>query len=61
MIDHNFRVKLIDFGLAKVGENGEDPFDDRHNGSLYYLAPEMLEEKGRYSYEVDVWSIGIIL
>ena len=57
-------LKLIDFGLSKrfgKNESGAPGGDFMHSivGTPYYVAPEVLE--GRYGYECDVWSLGIIL
>lgn len=60
-LDGDMNVKIGDFGLAAllVSKN------DRKKticGTPNYIAPEVLfgKEKG-HSYEVDIWSIGIIL
>lgn len=49
-------LKLIDFGLSTETLNINNK---RVVGSIHYLAPETLE--GKYSYQVDSWSIGILL
>jgi polo-like kinase 1 len=53
-------VKIGDFGLATKLE-----FDgDRKRticGTPNYIAPEILEGKQGHSYEVDVWSLGVII
>lgn len=58
-LDEKMTVKLGDFGLASkldfVGEKRRTIC-----GTPNYIAPEILESKG-HSYEVDVWSFGIIL
>eukprot|EP00347_Sterkiella_histriomuscorum_P002144 403369302 len=59
----NAEIKLIDFGLSKrYGEILEsNPTEQMHTivGTPYYVAPEVL--KGKYNYQCDIWSIGIIL
>jgi polo-like kinase 1 len=53
-------VKIGDFGLATKLE-----FDGERKrticGTPNYIAPEVLEGKQGHSYEVDIWSIGVII
>ena len=60
LIDSRFRAKLCDFGLATKLE-----FDGERKrticGTPNYIAPEVLEGKQGHSYEVDIWSLGVIL
>ena len=50
-------VKLGDFGITKQIFDGKLYKID---GTLYYLSPEIFEYNG-YSFEVDIWAIGIII
>lgn len=53
-------IKLGDFGLAtKVTYEGEKKWTIC--GTPNYIAPEVLSSKNGHSYEVDVWSIGVII
>ena len=53
-------LKLCDFGLATKLE-----FDGEKKrticGTPNYIAPEVLDGKCGHSYEVDVWSLGVIM
>jgi polo-like kinase 1 len=53
-------IKVGDFGLATKLE-----FDGERKrtvcGTPNYIAPEILEGKTGHSYEVDVWSLGVIM
>jgi polo-like kinase 1 len=53
-------LKIGDFGLATKLE-----FDGERKrticGTPNYIAPEILEAKQGHSYEVDVWSLGVII
>ena len=50
-------VKLIDFGTAKIFEEGN--MQKGLVGSSYYIAPEVI--RGKYDEACDVWSIGVIM
>jgi polo-like kinase 1 len=54
------QIKIGDFGLAtKLDYQGQT----RRTicGTPNYIAPEILEGKTGHSYEVDIWSLGVIL
>jgi polo-like kinase 1 len=50
---------LGDFGLATRLEYNEEK-KKTICGTPNYIAPEILEGKG-HSYEVDIWSVGVIM
>ena len=63
-------IKLGDFGLAaKLEFDGELKrlLNNIYNkirticGTPNYIAPEILDGKVGHSYEVDVWSLGVIM
>jgi len=56
----DFKIKVGDFGLAaKIEQDGER----RRTicGTPNYIAPEVLDKKIGHSYEVDTWSLGVII
>ena len=59
-LNSKLEVKVGDFGLATKLE-----FDGERKrticGTPNYIAPEVLEGKHGHSYEVDVWSLGVII
>ena len=60
-LDEKLELKIGDFGL--VGKMNSD--NDRKTtvcGTPYYMAPEINNGNGKgYSFEVDIWSMGIIM
>lgn len=60
-LDANFNIKVGDFGLAALIEN-EGERKKTICGTPNYIAPEVLFDTANgHSYEVDVWSTGVIL
>ena len=60
LLSEKMEVRLCDFGLAI--ENGGDG-EQTICGTPNYIAPEVLIRKNNnsYSFEIDIWSFGIIL
>ncbi|MGB1598348.1 MAG: protein kinase domain-containing protein, partial [Promethearchaeia archaeon] len=59
-LDRGDEIKIGDFGLAcKVQFDGERK--RTLCGTPNYIAPEVLEGKNGHSYEVDLWSIGVVM
>ena len=58
-IDKKMELKLGDFGLAIKLENNSDKIRT-FCGTIYYCAPEILKKEA-YSYEADIWALGIII
>ena len=54
------RLQLADFGLSRTCITS----GDTHTGEVatrWWRAPELLLGKQQYSYEIDVWSVGVIM
>ena len=60
-LDERMNVKIGDFGLAALLKYPEER-KKTVCGTPNYIAPEVLYDQGEgHSFEVDVWSVGVIL
>jgi serine/threonine-protein kinase len=59
------RTKLLDFGIAKIREQGDQPRVQTKTAQLmgtpYYMSPEQCEGAGRVDAKSDVYSLGIMM
>jgi novel protein kinase C delta type len=53
-------LKLVDFGFAKKMSASKSSKTRTNCGTPAYIAPEILKAMS-YSYEVDVWSFGVLM
>jgi len=61
LLDDNMDLKIADFGLAAMIEH-EGERKKTICGTPNYIAPEVLFDSGNgHSYEVDIWSLGVIM
>ena len=66
LIDASGRVKIADFGIAKiVGENDRENVTLTQQGSVLgsprYMAPEQFESPGDVDQRADIYSLGVVL
>jgi serine/threonine protein kinase len=59
LIDHEYRIKLADFGSAFLDEEGGR--NEKFFGTLQFAPPEVLNGKGYFGTASDVWSVGALL
>ncbi len=65
LIDARGRVKIADFGIAKlIGEGGEHDVTLTLQGSVLgspqYMAPEQIETPGDVDQRADIYSLGVV-
>lgn len=66
LIDRKGRVKIADFGLARL-RRGDHPHDWTITGSgqvmgtLHYMAPEQIERPLEVDHRADIYALGVVL
>eukprot|EP01087_Luapelamoeba_hula_P009391 TRINITY_DN241_c0_g1_i1.p1 TRINITY_DN241_c0_g1~~TRINITY_DN241_c0_g1_i1.p1 ORF type:complete len:1181 (-),score=188.62 TRINITY_DN241_c0_g1_i1:99-3641(-) len=60
LIDQEGNIKIADFGISEIVSQSKAYFT-KAAGTILYMAPEMLQQEGKYDSRVDVWSMGVIL
>ncbi len=55
------RVKLLDFGIARVQAATKQTTDGTALGTIFYMAPEQLVDASNASTAADVWAVGVML
>nr|CAB3264350.1 Nemo-Like kinase [Phallusia mammillata] len=60
LINSDCRLKICDFGLARLEEPDESKYMTQEVVTQYYRAPELLLGARHYNSSVDVWSVGCI-
>lgn len=65
LIDTEGRVKIVDFGLAKLRDESVLPFTLTQSGAklgtLAYMAPEQVEKPADVDHRADIYSLGVVL
>ena len=59
-MNDNMEIKIGDFGISKQLNLYTTQITNKKQGSLYYTAPEILEE-GLYNTKSDMWSLGCLI
>jgi serine/threonine protein kinase len=65
--DGSERIKVLDFGIAKISEPIAPGLDVGMTGTLavmgspYYMSPEQLKSSRNVDGRTDVWALGVIL
>ncbi|CAF0932328.1 unnamed protein product [Adineta steineri] len=59
MLDDEYRVKITDFGLAKL-HNDDCSKMTSVVGTMYYACPEIIQHLS-YNEKADIWSLGCVL
>lgn len=60
LITEDGEVKVIDFGIAALHEEGNTSQSKSFMGTPSYMAPEQKEDSSKASYSSDIYALGII-
>ena len=60
LFDASNRIKIADFGLSRLMENQDEKLSN-HQGSLFYLPPEVITKDKYAPLTADIWSLGVLL
>jgi hypothetical protein len=64
LLDRRGRVKIADFGLAKIlgleGEGSRLTLDGQVMGTPHYMAPEQVERPLAVDHRADIYSLGVV-
>jgi serine/threonine protein kinase/Flp pilus assembly protein TadD len=60
LIDSRGRVKILDFGLAKLKGVSKLTKETSTMGTIHYMSPEQIQGKD-VNHRSDIWSLGVVL
>ena len=60
LVNKDGRVKIVDFGLAKLKGAGKLTKDKSTLGTIHYMSPEQTRGK-EVDNRTDIWSVGVVL
>jgi len=60
LLDKNGRVKIADFGIAKIVGTAPTA-DEKAAGTPRYVAPEQLADPQKADHRADIYSLGVVL
>ncbi len=60
IIDHTDRVKILDFGLAKLKNVSQLTKESSTLGTIKYMSPEQAKGEA-VDHHTDIWSFGVVL
>jgi PAS domain-containing serine/threonine kinase len=59
LVDHDYQIKLIDFGSAIMVQ--PDELVSAFKGTLHYASPQILNGERYSPFAADIWTLGCLL
>lgn len=59
--DHDYHVKVMDFGIARLLNSGHLTHSGTRLGTVYYMSPEQVQAKKDIDQRTDIYSAGVVL
>ena len=59
LMDLDGKIQICDFGVSRLID--KDETIQEQCGTPAYLAPEIISDKGYKGFQVDIWSLGVLL
>lgn len=59
-ISSSCNLRILDFGLARVGRPGSEESSEGYVVTRYYRGPEVILQWKNHSTSLDIWSFGVI-
>lgn len=61
LLDQDGICKISDFGISRKSNDIYSNSDMTMRGTVFWMAPEMVDTKQGYSAKVDIWSLGCVV
>ena len=61
LLDRNGRVKIADFGIAKIIGAAAGQNEEKVAGTPRYVAPEQVTEPEQVDHRADIYSLGVVI
>ncbi|CCF55580.1 hypothetical protein KAFR_0A01420 [Kazachstania africana CBS 2517] len=61
LLDQDGVCKISDFGISRKSNDIYSNSDMTMRGTVFWMAPEMVDTKQGYSAKVDIWSLGCVV
>lgn len=61
LLDQDGVCKISDFGISKKSKDIYSNSDMTMRGTVFWMAPEMVDTKQGYSAKVDIWALGCVV